>query len=39
MIKVEVKNGKIDLALKKWKNKIKNTKQAMVQRSNKEYPR
>ena len=37
MIRVEVKNGKIDLALKKWKNKVKNTKQAMIQRSNKEY--
>ena len=37
MIRVEVKNGKIDLALKKWKAKVKNTKQAMIQRDNQEY--
>ena len=37
MIKVIVKNGKIDLALKKWKRKVKNTKQLQLQRDQQAY--
>ena len=32
MIKVNVTNGKIDIALKKWKRKVKDTKQLRLQR-------
>ena len=32
MIKVKVTNGKIDIALKKWKRKVKDTKQLRLQR-------
>ncbi len=32
MIKIIVKNGKIDLALKKWKHKVKDTKQLRLLR-------
>jgi small subunit ribosomal protein S21 len=32
MIKVKVTNEKIDIALKKWKRKVKDTKQLHLQR-------
>tara|TARA_R100000005_G_scaffold58479_1_gene29526 strand:+ start:1241 stop:1432 length:192 start_codon:yes stop_codon:yes gene_type:complete len=32
MIKVQVKNGKLDPAIKIWKRKVKNTKQLQQQR-------
>ena len=37
MIKVIVKNGKIDLALKKWKYKVRDTKQLRLLREAKAY--
>lgn len=37
MIKVIVKNGKIDPALKQWKRKVKNTKQLQQLRDEREY--
>ncbi len=37
MIKVNVTNGKIDIALKKWKRKVKNTKQLQLQREQQAY--
>jgi len=37
MLKVEVKNGKIDRALKVLKNKVRNTKQTKELRDRKEF--
>ena len=37
MIRVQVKNGKLDPALKIWKRKVKNTKQLQKQRDLKAY--
>tara|TARA_S200002703_G_scaffold118216_2_gene103852 strand:- start:1438 stop:1629 length:192 start_codon:yes stop_codon:yes gene_type:complete len=37
MIKVTVKNGKVDAALKKWKRKVKDTKQLRLQREQQAY--
>ena len=37
MIKVIVKNGKLDPALKVWKRKVRNTKQLQQLRENKEF--
>lgn len=37
MIKVNVTNGKIDIALKKWKRKVKDTKQLQLQREQQAY--
>jgi len=37
MIKVIVKNGKLDPALKVWKRKVRNTKQLQQLREDKEY--
>ena len=37
MIKVIVKNGKLDPALKQWKRKVRNTKQIQQIRENKEF--
>tara|TARA_Y100001972_G_C7543307_1_gene273289 strand:- start:129 stop:320 length:192 start_codon:yes stop_codon:yes gene_type:complete len=37
MIKVIVKNGKLDPALKIWKRKVRNTKQLQQLREDKEY--
>ena len=37
MLKVIVKNGKLDPALKQWKRKVRNTKQIQQLRENKEF--
>jgi small subunit ribosomal protein S21 len=37
MLKVIVKNGKLDPALKQWKRKVRNTKQLQQLRENKEF--
>ncbi len=37
MIKIKVTNGKIDIALKKWKRKVKDTKQLRLQREQQAY--
>ena len=37
MIKVIVKNGKLDPALKVWKRKVRNTKQLQQLRDNQQY--
>ncbi len=37
MIKVNVRNGNIEGALKTLKRKVRNTKQTQAQRDNKEY--
>jgi len=37
MIIVKVKNGKIDAAVKAWKNKVKNTKLVKRIKENEEY--
>ena len=37
MIKVIVKNGKLDPALKVWKRKVRNTKQLQQLRDNREF--
>ena len=37
MLKIEVKNGKIDAALKAYKRKVRNTKQLQKQRDLQEY--
>ena len=37
MIKVTVKNGKLDPALKVWKRKVKNTKQLQQLRERQEF--
>jgi small subunit ribosomal protein S21 len=37
MLRIEVKKGKIDAALKAYKRKVRNTKQLQKQRDLKEY--
>ena len=37
MIRVQVKNGKLDPALKIWKRKVKNTKQLRELRERREF--
>lgn len=37
MVKVNVKDGNIEKALKKLKGKVRNTKQNVILRDNKEY--